>query len=233
MSTKGIQWSDFCDVRVKRGLTVGTTLQMLQQFYGISAVLFYTPTIIKDAKVDEVLSNLININKNSATLLASAMSAMPMLFFILLGMWLMDRAGRRSILPYTTPILFLTMVIMSLVRVVHLPSVVQSVVLLVVTLSFPALNNLFGAPAVFRFFAFMSLVSWVFTFLKVPESKGIPLEIITEFFALFHEEIETLVCKAIVCSANTRTEKKNNPHAHFAKWGSVNTRTEQISLKKS
>ncbi|XP_057864753.2 monosaccharide-sensing protein 2 [Cryptomeria japonica] len=31
MSTKGIQWSDFCDVRVKRALTVGMTLQMLQQ----------------------------------------------------------------------------------------------------------------------------------------------------------------------------------------------------------
>lgn len=235
ISAKGIQWSDFCDVRVKRALTVGMTLQMLQQFCGISAVLFYTPTILKEAKVDEVLSNLINIDKNSAALLASAISAVPMLFFILLGMWLMDRAGRRAILLYTTPLLFLTMLTMSLVEVVPLASAVQSFVLIgcimaflsffnmgfgavpnivcseifptkvsgaclgicgltmflcttIVTLSYPALNNVFGAPAVFGFFGFMSLVSWVFTFLKVPETKGIPLEIITEFFAVKKQE---------------------------------------------
>ncbi|KAH9299285.1 hypothetical protein KI387_030967, partial [Taxus chinensis] len=230
MSTEGILWSDFRDIRVKRALTVGMTLQMLQQFCGISVVLFYTPSILREAHVDTVLGDLININVNSAALLASAISAMPMLIFIVLGMWLMDRAGRRAILLYTTPILFIIMIIMGLVKLIHLGSAVRSSILIgcimaflsffnmgfgaipnivcseifptkvrgaclgicgltmflcttIVTLSFPTLNKRFGAPAVFGFFAAISLVSWVFTFLKVPETKGIPLEVITEFFA--------------------------------------------------
>ena len=37
---------------------------------------------------------------------------------------------------------------------------------------------------IFIIFDIMCAVSWVFVFLKVPEIKGIPLEVITEFFAV-------------------------------------------------
>ena len=41
-----------------------------------------------------------------------------------------------------------------------------------------------GLAGVFGMYAVVCLISWVFVFLKVPETKGMPLEVITEFFAV-------------------------------------------------
>lgn len=53
-----------------------------------------------------------------------------------------------------------------------------------VTYSFPLINQQLGLQGVFGLFAIVSVVAWVFVFLKVPETKGLPLEIISEFFAI-------------------------------------------------
>ncbi|CAM6129022.1 unnamed protein product [Calypogeia fissa] len=54
----------------------------------------------------------------------------------------------------------------------------------IVSYAFPVANAAFGLVGVFLFFAIMSVIAWVFVFLKVPETKGLPLEIICEFFAM-------------------------------------------------
>ena len=41
-----------------------------------------------------------------------------------------------------------------------------------------------GIEGIFIIFDVMCAISWVFVFLKVPKTKGMPLEVITEFFAV-------------------------------------------------
>ncbi|XP_058213809.1 monosaccharide-sensing protein 2-like [Rhododendron vialii] len=55
---------------------------------------------------------------------------------------------------------------------------------IIVTYSLPVLLNSIGLPGVFGMYAVVCVVSWVFVYLKVPETKGMPLEVITEFFSV-------------------------------------------------
>ncbi|XP_057543643.1 monosaccharide-sensing protein 2 [Amaranthus tricolor] len=55
---------------------------------------------------------------------------------------------------------------------------------IIVTDTLPVMLQAVGLSGVFGFYAVISVISWVFIFLKVPETKGMPLEVITEFFAL-------------------------------------------------
>jgi len=55
---------------------------------------------------------------------------------------------------------------------------------LIITLVFPTLLQLLGLPGVFGLFVVGCIISWIFVYLKVPETKGMPLEVIIEFFAI-------------------------------------------------
>ncbi|KAK4752048.1 hypothetical protein SAY87_020846 [Trapa incisa] len=55
---------------------------------------------------------------------------------------------------------------------------------IIVTYSLPVLLRSIGLAGVFGIYAVVCLVSWGFVFLKVPETKGMPLEVITDFFSL-------------------------------------------------
>lgn len=55
---------------------------------------------------------------------------------------------------------------------------------LIITSSFPFLLHLVGLTGIFGLFVVGCIISWVFVYLKVPETKGMPLEVITEFFAV-------------------------------------------------
>lgn len=55
---------------------------------------------------------------------------------------------------------------------------------IIVTYSLPVMLNSVGLAGVFGMYAVVCLISWVFVFLKVPETKGMPLEVITEFFSV-------------------------------------------------
>lgn len=230
MAEKGISWSDFADIRVRRALIVGMSLQLLQQLCGIGAVLNFTPQILEQSGVDTLLVQA-GIKAESASLLASAVTCLPMLPFIMLAMFLMDRAGRRQILLSTIPVLFITLLTIALGNKLLQPGIVQGSIsvlglmvffcafnmgfgavpnifcseifptrvrgmclalcviitfasnMLIIFL-FPTMNKALGTPGVFGFFCIMSVFSWIFIFLKVPETKGFPLEVITEFFAV-------------------------------------------------
>lgn len=55
---------------------------------------------------------------------------------------------------------------------------------IIVTYSLPVLLNSVGLAGVFGMYAVVCVISWIFVFIKVPETKGMPLEVITEFFAV-------------------------------------------------
>ncbi|KAL8228916.1 hypothetical protein R6Q57_013816 [Mikania cordata] len=62
---------------------------------------------------------------------------------------------------------------------------------IIVTYSLPVLLTSVGLTGVFAFYAIVCVVSWVFVFLKVPETKGMPLEVITEFFSVGAKQVAT------------------------------------------
>ncbi|KAE9586660.1 hypothetical protein Lal_00004686 [Lupinus albus] len=55
---------------------------------------------------------------------------------------------------------------------------------IIVTYSLPVMLSSIGLAGVFTIYAIVCFISWIFVFFKVPETKGMPLEIITEFFAV-------------------------------------------------
>ncbi|KAL9681116.1 hypothetical protein QQ045_012897 [Rhodiola kirilowii] len=55
---------------------------------------------------------------------------------------------------------------------------------IIVTYSLPVMLKSVGLAGVFGMYAVVCVFSWVFVFLKVPETKGMPLEVITEFFSI-------------------------------------------------
>lgn len=67
---------------------------------------------------------------------------------------------------------------------ISLTSLTNWTCMLVVTLTFPYLLQLLSLGGVFSLFVGGCISSWIFVYLKVPETKGMPLEIITEFFAI-------------------------------------------------
>ncbi|KAJ9553177.1 hypothetical protein OSB04_017222 [Centaurea solstitialis] len=60
---------------------------------------------------------------------------------------------------------------------------------IIVTYSLPILLTSIGLSGVFGMYAVVCIIAWVFVFLKVPETKGMPLEVITEFFAVGAKQV--------------------------------------------
>ncbi|KAL1540641.1 Monosaccharide-sensing protein 2 [Salvia divinorum] len=54
----------------------------------------------------------------------------------------------------------------------------------IVTYTLPVMLTSIGLAGVFGIYAVVCVFSWIFIFLRVPETKGMPLEVITEFFAV-------------------------------------------------
>lgn len=55
---------------------------------------------------------------------------------------------------------------------------------IIVTYTLPVMLNSIGLAGVFGIYAVVCTLALVFVYLKVPETKGMPLEVITEFFAV-------------------------------------------------
>ncbi|KAB5561675.1 hypothetical protein DKX38_006632 [Salix brachista] len=55
---------------------------------------------------------------------------------------------------------------------------------IIVTYTLPVMLKSVGLAGVFGMYAVVCVVSFVFVYLKVPETKGMPLEVISEFFAV-------------------------------------------------
>ncbi|GFS35942.1 tonoplast monosaccharide transporter2 [Actinidia rufa] len=55
---------------------------------------------------------------------------------------------------------------------------------IIVTYTLPVMLTSIGLAGIFGIYAIVCVISWIFVFLKVPETKGMPLEVITEFFSV-------------------------------------------------
>ncbi|XP_021804586.1 monosaccharide-sensing protein 2-like [Prunus avium] len=228
-AVKGPKWGDLLEPGVKRALIVGIGLQILQQVAGINGVLYYTPQVYEQAGVAVLLSN-IGMNSTSASLFLSSITTFLMLPCIATSMWLMDKAGRRSLLLSTIPILILSLALLVFVNIVNLGSILNatistaSVVVylccfvmafgvipnilcaeifptrvrglciaicaltfwigdIIITYSFPVMLSSIGFAGVFGIYVAGCIIAWFFVYLKVPETKGMPLEVISDFFA--------------------------------------------------
>lgn len=60
---------------------------------------------------------------------------------------------------------------------------------IIVTYSLPVMLKSVGLGGVFGMYAVVCIISWVFVYLKVPETKGMPLEVITEFFSVGAKQV--------------------------------------------
>eukprot|EP00249_Psilotum_nudum_P019537 c27303_g1_i1 orf=364-2727(+) len=229
-ATRGPAWSDLFEGGVRRALIVGVSLQILEQFAGINAVLYFTPQILKQSGAEVLLSEA-GISSDSASLLASAVSSLLMVPCIVVAMRVMDKLGRRQILLSTLPILIISLVVLVIINLISesavvfatvsvlgvvlyicffvmgfgpIPNIVCAEIFptrvrgvctaicqgamwicdIIITELFPVLNTYVGIAGAFGLFAVFCFISWVFVFLKVPETKGMPLEVIVEFFAM-------------------------------------------------
>ncbi|KAI5060983.1 hypothetical protein GOP47_0023488 [Adiantum capillus-veneris] len=110
---RGPAWSDIMEPGVRGALVIGCMLQFLQQFSGLNAVLYYTPQILQASGAEGLLSNL---SKDSTSLLASTISGILVIPFILWAVRLMDTSGRRAILLHTLPILPVCLILVILIK---------------------------------------------------------------------------------------------------------------------
>lgn len=60
---------------------------------------------------------------------------------------------------------------------------------IIVTYTLPAMLNSIGLGGIFAIYAVVCMISFVFVYLKVPETKGMPLEVITDFFTVEHKQL--------------------------------------------
>ena len=72
---------------VRRALLVGCSLQMIQQLAGINTVMYYSATIIK----------MSGVKSESAAIWLSAVTAAVNFVFTFIGLYLVEKIGRRPL----------------------------------------------------------------------------------------------------------------------------------------
>lgn len=77
---------------------------MFQQFSGINAIIYFTPQIIKEAKVPMLFSQL-GLKDNAASLLATVLVYVPKIPALFTTMALLDSCGRRRLLRLFVPVM--------------------------------------------------------------------------------------------------------------------------------
>ncbi|GJM87528.1 hypothetical protein PR202_ga03492 [Eleusine coracana subsp. coracana] len=191
-------WRQLLAPGVRHALACGVTMQILQQFSGINGVLYYTPQILDQAGVSVLLANL-GLSSDSTSILISGLTTLLMLPTIAVAMRLMDVSGRRSLLLWTIPVLIASLAALVVASVVPMPTTAHagvatgSVMVYLCCfvmgfgpipniLSYPVMLNAVGLAGVFGFYAVVCCLAFVFVALRVPETKGLPLEVIIEFF---------------------------------------------------
>ena len=80
------------------------------QVSGVNAFVYYTPTVLKEAGVQEAAERICGItDPNAAAMVSTLLAYMPKLPFIFMASCLMDFAGRRSLLLLFVPVIALSL----------------------------------------------------------------------------------------------------------------------------
>lgn len=85
---RSARWSDLLSPSIRPAFVVGIGLFLLQQFSGINAVIYYAPTVFREAGFDSTSTQL------AATIGVGVINVL----MTLVGMALIDRIGRRKLL---------------------------------------------------------------------------------------------------------------------------------------
>jgi sugar porter (SP) family MFS transporter len=87
-SHKKEKLSSLVKTPLRRVVMIGTMLAIFQQITGINTVIYYAPTIFKEA----------NFSSDSGTLLATMGIGLVNVIMTFVSLWLMDRLGRKKLL---------------------------------------------------------------------------------------------------------------------------------------
>ncbi|KAJ7552597.1 hypothetical protein O6H91_06G061300 [Diphasiastrum complanatum] len=173
-AVQGPAWSDLLEGGVRRALIVGVGLQILQQLMdqsGRRQLLLATLPLLFISLIGLVLSSVLPTGIIQAA--ASFVGVTVYVCTFVMGFGPVPNILCSEIFP-------------TRVRgvCIGLCQATFWICNLIVTYAFPVLLLVVGIRGVFGIFAVVSLLSWLFVFLKVPETKGMPLEVISEFFAM-------------------------------------------------
>ncbi|KAG8660114.1 monosaccharide-sensing protein 2 [Manihot esculenta] len=144
----------------------------LMDVTGRRSILLYTIPVLIVSLLALVLSNVVNVGSTLHAIISAA-SVISYISFFVMGFGPVPNIFCSEIFP--TSIRGLCITICALTYWIGD---------LTITYLIPVMLNSIGLSGVFTFFAFWCIISWIFVFLKVPETKGMPLEVISEFFAV-------------------------------------------------
>ncbi|WCJ19746.1 tonoplast monosaccharide transporter2 [Euphorbia peplus] len=144
----------------------------LMDVAGRRSIMLYTIPVLIVSLLALVLSNLVNVGPTlQATI--SAGGVMFYICFFVMGLGAIPNIICSEIFPTSVRGLCITICALT-----------YWIGDITITYMIPMLLNSLGLTGVFSIFAFFCIISWIFVFLKVPETKGMPLEVISEFFAV-------------------------------------------------
>ncbi|KAJ1276426.1 hypothetical protein BS78_05G213600 [Paspalum vaginatum] len=120
------KWRVLLQPGVRHALCYGMLIQALQQSAGISVLLRHAPEILEQVGVVSLFSD-IGLPPHSTSILISALNALLMLPCITAAMLLIDVCGRRALFLATTPILMLSLSVMSLSTMANMGSLARAI----------------------------------------------------------------------------------------------------------
>lgn len=136
------------------------------------SILLYTIPVLIVSLLALVLSNVVNVGSTLHAIISAA-SVISYISFFVMGFGPVPNIFCSEIFPTSIRGLCITICALTFwfgdIAITYL---------------LPVMLNSLGLAGVFTIFAFACIVSWIFVFLKVPETKGMPLEVISEFFAV-------------------------------------------------
>lgn len=144
----------------------------LMDVSGRRSILLYTIPILVASLVAFVLGSIVNMDSSLKAVISTG-SVMIYLSCFVMGFGVIPNILCAEIFPTRVRGICITIC-----------SLTYWIGNITITYSLPVMLNFFGLSGVFTIYAIGCAVSWIFVFLKVPETKGMPLEVITEFFAV-------------------------------------------------
>ncbi|CAN1305021.1 Monosaccharide-sensing protein 2 [Linum perenne] len=211
-ASKGSSWRDLFEPGVKRALVVGVGLQILQQGnLGISsdsaALLISGVTTLLMLPSIAVAMRLMDIAGRRSLLLTTIPALILSLVVLVIGSMVNFGSVVNAAISTVSVIVYFCCFVMGFGPVPNIlcaeifPTRVRGLCIaicaltfwigdIIVTYSLPVMLNSIGLAGVFGLYAIVCVIALVFVYLKVPETKGMPLEVITEFFSVGAKQAE-------------------------------------------
>ncbi|CAN1805181.1 Monosaccharide-sensing protein 2 [Linum perenne] len=211
-ASKGSSWRDLFEPGVKRALVVGVGLQILQQlvlefFLETWALVISGVTTLLMLPSIAVAMRLMDIAGRRSLLLTTIPALILSLVVLVIGSMVNFGSVVNAAISTVSVIVYFCCFVMGFGPVPNIlcaeifPTRVRGLCIaicaltfwigdIIVTYSLPVMLNSIGLAGVFGLYAIVCVIALVFVYLKVPETKGMPLEVITEFFSVGAKQAE-------------------------------------------